>query len=80
MKINYIRKTEATLTRQPRSGKYDEFRVAVEALKGDEALFVTGVKSSSLYSAMFPAKISVVKALYNEEVGYMVTKSEQDGN
>lgn len=80
MQINYIRKTDANPVRQTRKGKYDEFRLAVNNLTGDNALFITGVKTSSLYSAMFPSKISVVKATMNGEQGYLVTKPEQDGN
>ena len=80
MLINYIRKSDASPVRQVRKGKYDEFRLAVGNLIGDNALFITGVKPSSLYSATFPSKISVVKATLNGEDGYLVTKPEQDGN
>lgn len=82
MQINFIRKNEATVARQTRKGKYDAFREAVANLKNtpDGALFITDVKASSLYSAIFPSKISVEKAIYNGVEGYVVTLPEQDAN
>lgn len=82
MQINFIRKNEATVARQIRKGKFDGFREAVANLEGnpDGALFITDVKPSSLYSAVFPRKISIYKGEVNGVTGLVVTLPEQDAN
>lgn len=78
MQINFIRKSEVNIT-SPRSGKYNGLREAFDKLESEEdALFITGLKPSTIYAALFPKRASVKKAIYDGEEGVVVTAPKQN--